>query len=194
MPRNVHSFCVHVEVGQLSYILLSSRPCEEVWQKHDGTDNMTQRKSVFFTWESGDDLHSMSDLWVVFMFAEVKDYEPAYGSKVREHPCVESMKDNVLRDRGRPEIPDTWLRHQVRHTLCSCTRITFTYITQHGYVPLMTIPYSFSTYFFLHGQSVLINIIVYVAVLAKRLISSCCHFLKKRNHQHWIQCFAAVCI
>lgn len=53
----------------------------------------------------------------VFIFAEVKDYEPAYGSKVREHPCVESMKDNVLRDRGRPEIPDTWLRHQVGHTL-----------------------------------------------------------------------------
>lgn len=49
-------------------------------------------------------------------FAEVKDYEPAYGSKVREHPCVESMKDNVLRDRGRPEIPDSWLRHQVRPT------------------------------------------------------------------------------
>lgn len=51
----------------------------------------------------------------LFFFAEVKDYEPAYGSKVREHPCVESMKDNVLRDRGRPEIPDTWLRHQVGH-------------------------------------------------------------------------------
>lgn len=47
------------------------------------------------------------------MSAEVKDYEPAYGSKVREHPCVESMKDNVLRDRRRPEIPDTWLRRQV---------------------------------------------------------------------------------
>lgn len=52
-------------------------------------------------------------------FAEVKDYEPAYGSKVREHPCVESMKDNVLRDRGRPEIPDSWLRHQVSALDCS---------------------------------------------------------------------------
>lgn len=46
--------------------------------------------------------------------AEVKDYEPPFGSKVREHPCVESMKDNVLRDRGRPEIPSSWLNHQVR--------------------------------------------------------------------------------
>lgn len=45
---------------------------------------------------------------------EVKDYEPPFGSKVREHPCVESMKDNVLRDRGRPEIPSSWLNHQVR--------------------------------------------------------------------------------
>uniref|UniRef100_H3CLW2 TGF-beta receptor type-2 n=1 Tax=Tetraodon nigroviridis TaxID=99883 RepID=H3CLW2_TETNG len=48
---------------------------------------------------------------------EVKDYEPAYGSKVREH-CVESMKDNVLRDRRRPEIPDTWLRRQGVAMMC----------------------------------------------------------------------------
>ncbi|XP_034083896.1 TGF-beta receptor type-2-like [Gymnodraco acuticeps] len=50
---------------------------------------------------------------------EVKDYEPAYGSKVREHPCVESMKDNVLRDRGRPEIPDSWLQHQGIAVICA---------------------------------------------------------------------------
>ncbi|KAM3615180.1 uncharacterized protein V6R79_024540 [Siganus canaliculatus] len=50
---------------------------------------------------------------------EVKDYEPAYGSQVREHPCVENMKDNVLRDRGRPEIPDTWLRHQGVAAICA---------------------------------------------------------------------------
>uniref|UniRef100_A0A3Q1H694 Serine/threonine-protein kinase receptor n=2 Tax=Anabas testudineus TaxID=64144 RepID=A0A3Q1H694_ANATE len=50
---------------------------------------------------------------------EVKDYEPAFGSKVREHPCVESMKDNVLRDRGRPEIPDSWLRHQGVAVICA---------------------------------------------------------------------------
>uniref|UniRef100_A0A8C4EUR7 TGF-beta receptor type-2 n=1 Tax=Dicentrarchus labrax TaxID=13489 RepID=A0A8C4EUR7_DICLA len=50
---------------------------------------------------------------------EVKDYEPAYGSKVREHPCVESMKDNVLRDRGRPEISDSWLQHQGVAVICA---------------------------------------------------------------------------
>ncbi|XP_055270733.1 TGF-beta receptor type-2 isoform X1 [Moschus berezovskii] len=49
---------------------------------------------------------------------EVKDYEPPFGSKVREHPCVESMKDNVLRDRGRPEIPSSWLNHQGIQTVC----------------------------------------------------------------------------
>ncbi|XP_027728111.1 TGF-beta receptor type-2-like, partial [Vombatus ursinus] len=56
--------------------------------------------------------------------AEVKEYEPPFGSKVREHPCVESMKDNVLRDRGRPEIPNTWLSHRgiqmVCETLAEC--------------------------------------------------------------------------
>uniref|UniRef100_A0A8C6SPV6 Serine/threonine-protein kinase receptor n=1 Tax=Neogobius melanostomus TaxID=47308 RepID=A0A8C6SPV6_9GOBI len=50
---------------------------------------------------------------------EVKDYEPAYGSKVREHPCVESMKDNVLRDRGRPEIPDSWYKHLGVSVICT---------------------------------------------------------------------------
>uniref|UniRef100_A0A8C6QP09 TGF-beta receptor type-2 n=1 Tax=Nannospalax galili TaxID=1026970 RepID=A0A8C6QP09_NANGA len=49
---------------------------------------------------------------------EVKDYEPPFGSKVREHPCVESMKDNVLRDRGRPEIPSFWLNHQGIQNVC----------------------------------------------------------------------------
>ncbi|XP_029929139.1 TGF-beta receptor type-2-like [Myripristis murdjan] len=50
---------------------------------------------------------------------EVKDYEPPFGSKVREHPCVESMKDNVLRDRGRPDIPNTWLSHQGIAVMCA---------------------------------------------------------------------------
>ncbi|XP_034029768.1 TGF-beta receptor type-2-like [Thalassophryne amazonica] len=50
---------------------------------------------------------------------EVKDYEPAYGSKVRENTCMESMKDNVLRDRGRPEIPDSWLRHPGLAVICA---------------------------------------------------------------------------
>uniref|UniRef100_A0A8C6XL31 TGF-beta receptor type-2 n=1 Tax=Naja naja TaxID=35670 RepID=A0A8C6XL31_NAJNA len=45
-------------------------------------------------------------------------YEPPFGSKVREHPCVESMKDNVLRDRGRPEIPCSWLNHQGIQKVC----------------------------------------------------------------------------
>ncbi|XP_076827767.1 TGF-beta receptor type-2 [Brachyhypopomus gauderio] len=50
---------------------------------------------------------------------EVKDYEPPFGSKVREHPCVESMKDNVLRDRGRPEIPNGWTKHPGVALVCA---------------------------------------------------------------------------
>ncbi|XP_060937076.1 TGF-beta receptor type-2-like [Limanda limanda] len=70
------------------------------------------------------DIYSMAlVLWEITSrceaIGEVKDYEPAYGSKVREHPCVESMKDNVLRDRGRPEIPNTWLRHQGVAVICA---------------------------------------------------------------------------
>lgn len=48
--------------------------------------------------------------------AEVKSYEPAFGSKVCEQPCVDSMRDLVLRDRGRPDIPSAWTQHQVRHS------------------------------------------------------------------------------
>uniref|UniRef100_H3AP73 TGF-beta receptor type-2 n=1 Tax=Latimeria chalumnae TaxID=7897 RepID=H3AP73_LATCH len=49
---------------------------------------------------------------------EVKSYELPFGSKVREHPCVESMRDIVLRDKGRPEIPNSWLVHQGMRFLC----------------------------------------------------------------------------
>ncbi|XP_043575151.1 TGF-beta receptor type-2 isoform X2 [Chiloscyllium plagiosum] len=69
------------------------------------------------------DVYSMAlVLWEITSrctaIGEVKDYEPAFGSKVREHPCVESMKDVVLRDRGRPEIPNSWLNHQLIQQLC----------------------------------------------------------------------------
>uniref|UniRef100_A0AAY4E8Q7 Serine/threonine-protein kinase receptor n=1 Tax=Denticeps clupeoides TaxID=299321 RepID=A0AAY4E8Q7_9TELE len=70
------------------------------------------------------DVYSMAlVLWEITSrcnaIGEVKDYEPPFGSKVREHPCVESMKDNVLRDRGRPEIPTSWSNHQGVAVVCT---------------------------------------------------------------------------
>ncbi|KAJ8385669.1 hypothetical protein AAFF_G00183820 [Aldrovandia affinis] len=70
------------------------------------------------------DVYSMAlVLWEITSrcsaIGEVKDYEPPFGSKVREHPCVESMKDNVLRDRGRPEIPTSWSNHQGVQLVCT---------------------------------------------------------------------------
>ncbi|XP_039674799.1 TGF-beta receptor type-2 [Perca fluviatilis] len=50
---------------------------------------------------------------------EVKNYEPAFGSKVCEQPCVDSMRDLVLRDRGRPDIPSAWTQHQGMSVFCS---------------------------------------------------------------------------
>ncbi|XP_037542573.1 TGF-beta receptor type-2 [Nematolebias whitei] len=50
---------------------------------------------------------------------EVKSYEPVFGSKVCEQPCVDSMRDLVLRDRGRPDIPSTWTQHQGMSVFCS---------------------------------------------------------------------------
>ncbi|XP_029022855.1 TGF-beta receptor type-2-like [Betta splendens] len=62
------------------------------------------------------DVYSMAlVLWEMISrcsaIGEVKEYEPPFGN-LREHPCVESMKDSVLRDRGRPEIPNSWLSHR----------------------------------------------------------------------------------
>ncbi|XP_027005216.1 TGF-beta receptor type-2 [Tachysurus fulvidraco] len=70
------------------------------------------------------DVYSMAlVLWEITSrcnaIGEVKDYEPPFGSKVREHPCVESMKDNVLRDRGRPEIPSGWTKHPGVALVCA---------------------------------------------------------------------------
>ncbi|MBN3307401.1 TGFR2 protein, partial [Amia calva] len=53
------------------------------------------------------------------VIGEVKSYEPAFGSKVCEQPCVESMRDLVLRDRGRPDIPSNWQIHQGMKFLCA---------------------------------------------------------------------------
>ncbi|KAM3608258.1 uncharacterized protein V6R79_021949 [Siganus canaliculatus] len=50
---------------------------------------------------------------------EVKGYEPAFGSQVCEQPCVDSMRDLVLRDRGRPDIPSPWTQHQGMSVFCS---------------------------------------------------------------------------
>lgn len=63
------------------------------------------------------DVYSMAlVLWEMssrcHVIGEVKSYEPAFGSKVCDQPCVDSMRDLVLRDRGRPEIPSTWTQHQ----------------------------------------------------------------------------------
>ncbi|XP_022519931.2 TGF-beta receptor type-2 [Astyanax mexicanus] len=48
---------------------------------------------------------------------DVKEYELPFG-KLRDHPCVESMKDSVIRDRERPEIPSSWTNHPGINTLC----------------------------------------------------------------------------
>nr|XP_049607292.1 TGF-beta receptor type-2 isoform X2 [Syngnathus scovelli] len=69
------------------------------------------------------DVYSMAlVLWEMISrcsaIGEVKEYEPPFGN-LREHPCVESMKDSVLRDRGRPEIPNSWLNHTGIQLVCS---------------------------------------------------------------------------
>ncbi|XP_053545763.1 TGF-beta receptor type-2-like [Bombina bombina] len=42
---------------------------------------------------------------------EVRSYELPFGSMVREQPCVETMRNVVLHGRGRPDIPQGWIRH-----------------------------------------------------------------------------------
>ncbi|XP_072530345.1 TGF-beta receptor type-2 isoform X2 [Salminus brasiliensis] len=49
---------------------------------------------------------------------EVKEYELPFG-KLRDHPCVESMKDSVIRDRERPEIPSSWCKHPGVNAVCA---------------------------------------------------------------------------
>ncbi|XP_076858535.1 TGF-beta receptor type-2 isoform X1 [Brachyhypopomus gauderio] len=53
------------------------------------------------------------------VIGEVKNYEPPFGSKVCEQPCVDSMRDLVLRDRGRPDIPPSWTIHPGMKLLCA---------------------------------------------------------------------------
>lgn len=69
------------------------------------------------------DVYSMAlVLWEMISrcsaIGEVKEYEPPFGN-LRENPCVESMKDSVLRDRGRPEIPNSWISHTGIQMVCA---------------------------------------------------------------------------
>ncbi|XP_060742889.1 TGF-beta receptor type-2-like isoform X2 [Tachysurus vachellii] len=47
---------------------------------------------------------------------EVKEYEPPFGKLHK--PCIESMKDTVIRDRERPEILLSWRTHQGVNLVC----------------------------------------------------------------------------
>ncbi|KAE8581708.1 hypothetical protein XENTR_v10024910 [Xenopus tropicalis] len=55
---------------------------------------------------------------------ETRSYELPFGSKVREQPCVETMRDLVLHGRVRPEIPPSWGSHPglniLRDTITEC--------------------------------------------------------------------------
>ncbi|XP_052003840.1 TGF-beta receptor type-2 [Xyrauchen texanus] len=70
------------------------------------------------------DVYSMAlVLWEMVsrcdVIGDVKSYEPPFGSKVCEQPCVDSMRDLVLRDRGRPDIPVSWTTHPGMQLLCA---------------------------------------------------------------------------
>ncbi|KAI4905679.1 hypothetical protein NFI96_019333 [Prochilodus magdalenae] len=69
------------------------------------------------------DVYSMAlVLWEITSrctaIGEVKEYELPFG-KLREHPCVDSMKDSVIKDRERPEIPSSWCKHPGIKVVCS---------------------------------------------------------------------------
>ncbi|XP_055071055.2 TGF-beta receptor type-2 [Misgurnus anguillicaudatus] len=70
------------------------------------------------------DVYSMAlVLWEMVsrcdVIGEVKNYEPPFGSKVCEQPCIDSMRELVLRDRGRPDIPESWTTHPGMQLLCA---------------------------------------------------------------------------
>uniref|UniRef100_A0A9R1SCG7 Serine/threonine-protein kinase receptor n=2 Tax=Cyprinus carpio TaxID=7962 RepID=A0A9R1SCG7_CYPCA len=70
------------------------------------------------------DIYSMAlVLWEMVsrcdVIGEVKSYEPPFGSKVCEKPCIDSMRDLVLRDRGRPDIPASWTAHPGMKLVCA---------------------------------------------------------------------------
>ncbi|TRZ03726.1 hypothetical protein DNTS_009731 [Danionella cerebrum] len=65
------------------------------------------------------DIYSMALVLWEMASRKVKSYEPPFGSKVCEQPCVDSMRDLVLKDRGRPEIPANWTTHPGMDLLCA---------------------------------------------------------------------------
>ncbi|XP_028819479.1 TGF-beta receptor type-2-like [Denticeps clupeoides] len=87
----------------------------EVLESRINLENIESFKQV--------DVYSMAlVLWELLSrcsaIGDVKEYEPPFGN-ILENICIESMKDCVLRDRGRPEMPSSWSNHQGIQVLCS---------------------------------------------------------------------------
>ncbi|KAF4081745.1 hypothetical protein AMELA_G00164880 [Ameiurus melas] len=67
------------------------------------------------------DVYSMAlVLWEITsrctVIGELREYEPPFGKL--NQPCIESMKDTVIRDRERPEILHGWRTHPGVNVLC----------------------------------------------------------------------------
>ncbi|XP_061647331.1 TGF-beta receptor type-2-like isoform X2 [Phyllopteryx taeniolatus] len=50
---------------------------------------------------------------------EVPGYTPAFTGLVGERPCVDVMRDVVIRARQRPDMPTTWTRHRGMSVYCA---------------------------------------------------------------------------
>uniref|UniRef100_A0A8C2DWI8 Serine/threonine-protein kinase receptor n=1 Tax=Cyprinus carpio TaxID=7962 RepID=A0A8C2DWI8_CYPCA len=115
LSLRLHNFMTPEELANSGQVGTARYMAPEVLESRMDLENIESFKQA--------DVYSMAlVLWEITSrcsaIGDVREYEPPFG-KLKDHLCVESMKDDVIRDRLRPEIPASWTNHAGVHLLSS---------------------------------------------------------------------------
>ncbi|XP_061547964.1 TGF-beta receptor type-2-like isoform X2 [Phycodurus eques] len=108
--RNIVPF-LGAQVGTARY--MSPEALESRVNLEDGGESFKQMdvySMALVLWEMASRCH---------VGREVPSYTPAFTGLVGERPCVDVMRDVVIRARQRPDMPTTWTRHRGMSVYCA---------------------------------------------------------------------------
>ncbi|XP_042601281.1 TGF-beta receptor type-2-like [Cyprinus carpio] len=115
LSLRLHNFMTPEELANSGQVGTARYMAPEVLESRMDLENIESFKQA--------DVYSMAlVLWEITSrcsaIGDSRVFVSPFG-KLKDHLCVESMKDDVIRDRLRPEIPASWTNHAGVHLLSS---------------------------------------------------------------------------